>query len=214
LKLTKETLRGKLVFLGTAGARFVAFGFEKQAGGLYFGFSDFNLHVDPGPGAFVHCHRKGIEPFWTDAVFLSHRHLDHCADVNSILEAMTLGGKKKKGILMCPSDCIDDDPVVLKYTRQNIEETVILKEGFERKFSRVRLKSPLKHVHGVETYGLIAEWNGKKFGYISDTKFFEKLIEGYAEAKEWLVKRTSSSLVTLKMRLLLYGQMDMIQRNI
>jgi len=187
LKLTRETLKGKLVFLGTAGARFVAFGFERQAGGLYFGFPDLNLHVDPGPGAFVHSHRKGIEPFWTDAVFLSHRHLDHCADVNSILEAMTLGGKKKRGILMCPSDCIDADPVVLKYTRQNLKETVIVKEGFERELSGVKLRSPIKHVHGVETYGLIIEWNGRKFGYISDTKFFRELLESYSEAKDLLI---------------------------
>jgi ribonuclease BN (tRNA processing enzyme) len=188
LKLTKETLKGKLVFLGTAGARYVAFGFERQAGGLYFGFPELNIHVDPGPGAFVHSHKKGIEPYWTDVVILSHRHLDHCADVNHILESMTLGGKKKRGELFCPSDCIDEDPVVLKYTRSNIEKTTILKEGFSTELSKdLSLRTPIKHVHGVETYGLIFSWREKKIGYISDTKFFDRLIGAYSEAKVLLI---------------------------
>ncbi len=180
MKLNRETLKGKLVFLGTAGARYVAFGFERQAGGLYFGFPSLNVHVDPGPGAFVHAHRKGIEPHWTDVVILSHRHLDHCADVNHVLESMTLGGKKKRGLLLCPSDCIAEDPVVLEYTRKNIEKTEIVKEGMEREFlADLSVSFPIRHLHGVETYGLIFKWKGTVYSYISDTKFFEELLSAY-----------------------------------
>ncbi len=180
MKLDKESLKGKLVFLGTAGARYVAFGFERQAGGLYFGFPSVNVHVDPGPGAFVHAHRKGIEPHWTDVVILSHRHLDHCADVNHVLESMTLGGKRKRGLLLCPSDCITVDPVVLEYTRKNIEKTEIIKEGAERELSTdLTVSFPLKHIHGVETYGVVFRWKGTVYSYVSDTKFFDALIEAY-----------------------------------
>ena len=180
MKLNRETLKGKLVFLGTAGARYVAFGFERQAGGLYFGFPSVNLHVDPGPGAFVHSHRKGIEPFWTDVVILSHRHLDHCADVNHVLEAMTLGGKKKRGFLLCPSDCIDTDPVVLEYTRKNIARLEIIEKGKELELSQnLSVSFPLRHVHGVETYGVVFRWKEAVFSYVSDTKFFEELLSAY-----------------------------------
>ncbi len=183
MKLTKETLKDKLVFLGTAGARYVAFGFLRQAGGLYFNFEGFNLHVDPGPGAFVHSHRKGIEPYWTDAVIVSHRHLDHCADVNHILEAMTLGGKKKRGVLFCPFDAVEQDPVVLEYTRNNIEETVIVNEGLTYRLTdSLELSFPLKHVHGVETYGVVFSWR-RKIAYISDTRFFEELKTAYSGAE-------------------------------
>jgi len=180
LKLTRETLRNKLVFLGTAGARYVAFGFERQAGGLYFNFEGINFHVDPGPGAFVHSHRKGIEPFWTDFVILSHRHLDHCADVNHILEAMTLGGKNKRGTLLCPSDAIEDDPVVLNYTRKNIKETVIISEGLRYSVNNnLSIFFPKKHIHGVETYGITFEWK-LKTSYMADTSYFDGLLEAYA----------------------------------
>ncbi|RUM87837.1 MAG: MBL fold metallo-hydrolase [Thermovibrio sp.] len=188
MKLNRETLKGKLVFLGTAGARYVAFGFERQAGGLYFGFDDLNVHVDPGPGAFVHSHRKGIEPFWTDVVILSHRHLDHCADVNHVLEAMTLGGKKRRGKLLCPSDCINDDPVVLKYTRGNIEETVIVEEGLKVPLSEeLKVEFPIRHVHGVETYGVVFYWRGRSFGYVADTKFFDGLIDAYKNVEDLII---------------------------
>ena len=191
MKLNRETLKGKLIFLGTAGARYVAFGFERQAGGLYFGFPELNIHVDPGPGAFVHAHRKGIEPHWTDVVILSHRHLDHCADVNHVLESMTLGGKKKRGYLLCPSDCITVDPVVLEYTRKNIEKTEIIKEGTERELStHLTVSFPLKHVHGVETYGVVFNWRGTVYSYISDTKFFEGLLEAYRNSSLLILNTT------------------------
>ncbi len=183
LKLTKETLRNKLVFLGTAGARYVAFGFLRQAGGLYFNFDGFNVHVDPGPGAFVHAHRKGIDSHWTEAVILSHRHLDHCADVNHVIEAMTLGGKKKRGILFCPEDAVSQDPVVLEYTRGNLKTVNIVKEGDSYLLSdSLKVSFPIKHAHRVETYGLFFKWKNIGIAYISDTRFFSGLIDAYKGA--------------------------------
>jgi phosphoribosyl 1,2-cyclic phosphodiesterase len=192
LKLNRESLKNKLVFLGTAGARYTTFGFMRQAGGLYWNFSGFNLHVDPGPGAFVYSHKKGIEPFWTDAVLITHRHLDHCADANHVLEAMTLGGKNRKGTLLCPSDAIEEDPVVLQYTRKHLEKVVVIKEGLELPITReLTLAFPVRHKHGVETYGVIFRWNGKRFAYLTDTGFFEALIPAYSEARELLVINTT-----------------------
>ncbi len=194
MKLTREILRNKLVFLGTAGARYVAFGFLRQAGGLYFNFDGFNIHVDPGPGAFVHSHRKGIEPYWTDAVIVSHRHLDHCADVNHVLESMTLGGKKKRGVLFCPADAIGEDPVVLEYTRGNIEKTVIIEEGLNYRLTNgLELFFPLKHIHGVETYGVVFKWK-RRIGYVSDTRFFEELKTAYADTELLILNVTMAKL--------------------
>ncbi len=190
MKLDRESLRDKLVFLGTAGARYAAFGFLRQAGGLYFGFEGLFTHVDPGPGAFVHAHRKGIEPYWTEVVILSHRHLDHCADVNHILESMTLGGKKKRGVLLCPSDAIDQDPVVLKFTRKNLKRVELVGEGKAFDFGLLELSFPLRHRHGVETYGVRFSYKGLELSYVSDTAFFEDLITAY-EGSDLLILNTT-----------------------
>jgi len=187
LKLTKETVLNKLVFLGTAGARYVAFGFQRQAGGLWFNFDGLNIHVDPGPGAFIHSHKKGLEPHWVDVVILSHRHLDHCADVNHILESMTLGGKKKKGILFCPQDAVDEDPVVLQFTRENIQETIVIKEGLTYELDKnLKVSFPIRNVHGVETYGVVFLWK-RKIAYISDTAYFDELVEKYKATEDLLI---------------------------
>ena len=190
MKLNRESLKGKLVFLGTAGARYAAFGFLRQAGGLFFGFDSLFTHVDPGPGAFVHAHRKGIEPFWTELVILSHRHLDHCADVNHVLEAMTLGGKNKKGVLFCPADAVEEDPVVLEFTRKNLKELAIIEEGMSRSFPNLSLEFPVKNVHGVETYGVRFLWKGSTYSYVSDTKFFEGLVDAYSGSRLLILNTT------------------------
>ncbi|RKQ63589.1 ribonuclease BN (tRNA processing enzyme) [Thermovibrio guaymasensis] len=190
MKLNKDSLRGKLVFLGTAGARYVAFGFLRQAGGLYFGFDEAFAHVDPGPGAFVHAHRKGIESYWTEIVILSHRHLDHCADVNHVLESMTLGGKNKRGTLLCPSDAVEEDPVVLEFTRKNVKEVRIIGEGSSFEFPSFKVTFPIKHRHGVETYGMRFSYEGLEVSYISDTAFFEELVKAYSNSDLLILNTT------------------------
>ncbi|WP_457678867.1 MBL fold metallo-hydrolase [Thermovibrio sp.] len=190
MKLTKELLKDKLVFLGTAGARYVAFGFLRQAGGLYFGFEGSFTHVDPGPGAFVYSHKKGIESGWTEVVILSHRHLDHCADVNHILESMTLGGKRKRGTLLCPSDALSQDPVVLEFTRKNLKEVSIISESSSFNFSSYSVKFPVRHEHGVETYGMRFSYKGRELSYVSDTAYFEELVSAYSGSELLIINTT------------------------
>jgi ribonuclease BN (tRNA processing enzyme) len=187
LKFNRESVKNKLIFLGTAGARYVAFGLLRQGGGFWINLDGVNIHFDPGPGALIYAHKKGLHPEWLDYIVLSHRHLDHCADINHILEALTLGGKRKKGTLFCPGDAIDYDSVVLKFTRGNLKETVIIKEGSSFQLDgNVEITFPVKHVHGVETYGAILK-GSRKIGYIADTKYFEGLENHYMEAKDILI---------------------------
>jgi phosphoribosyl 1,2-cyclic phosphodiesterase len=185
--LKLETVRNRLLFLGTAGARYVAFGFLRHAGGIYLSLDGFNIHIDPGPGAFVHAYRKGVELHKTDAVILSHRHLDHCADANHILEAITLGSKRKKGWLVCPEDALSSDPVVLEYVRRNIKTVTVVKEGTVLRFTdSLSVSFPLRHIHRVETYGMVFHWK-RSLGYISDTAYFDRLLDAYSCARDLLI---------------------------
>ncbi len=181
----------KLVFLGTAGARYVAFGGLRQAGGIFVNTSDTSIHIDPGPGAFVYGLKKGIKFSELDAIFVSHRHLDHCADVNHLIEAITLGGKRKKGILLCPEDVISEDPVVLKYTMNNLESVRVVSAGERVKVKNVEIEFPVEHVHGVKTLGCIIHGE-VKIGYITDTAYFEGLEKFYVSAKDVLIINTTT----------------------
>ena len=83
-------------FLGTAGARIVVSKQLRASGGMWYSLDGYNVLVDPGPGCLVRCisSKPKMDPMKLDAIILTHRHLDHAADVNVMIEAMTEGGFK------------------------------------------------------------------------------------------------------------------------
>jgi len=167
-----------LKFLGTAGARVVVFKQLRASGGLWLELNGTRLHIDPGPGALVRAlsSRPKLDPAKLDALLLTHRHLDHSADINVMIEAMTEGGRRKGGVLFAPADALDEDPVVLNYVRGYLGKVEVLEEGKSYRVGGITFSTPLRHRHSVETYGLIVEG---RIALISDTLFFPDLIEAY-----------------------------------
>ncbi len=167
-----------LTFLGTGGGRMVVLSQLRQSGGMWLKLDSTNILVDPGPGCLVHCHRLGLKPRSLDAIVLSHRHLDHSSDINVMIEAMTYGGFKHRGLVLVPPDCLGDDPVILGYLRGFTEITSISR-GLEVKIKNVKVTFPLRNRHPVETYGSIYTFSSGKIGYIPDTLPFPGLAEAY-----------------------------------
>lgn len=167
-----------LKFLGTAGARVVVFKQLRASGGLWLELNGTRIHIDPGPGALVRVlsSRPKLDPAKLDALLLTHRHLDHSADINVMIEAMTEGGRRKGGVLFAPADALDEDPVVLNYVRGYLGRVEVLEEGKSYRVGGITFSTPLRHRHSVETYGLIVEG---RIALISDTLFFPDLIEAY-----------------------------------
>ena len=96
------------------------------SGGLYLEEGDTRISLDPGPGAIVQYAHLGVDLTTLTAILVSHRHLDHSGDLNVMVEAMTDGGFAHRGMVFCPSDVLDDDPVLLKYLRRFPREIVRL----------------------------------------------------------------------------------------
>ncbi len=170
----------RVVFLGTAGARIAVFKQIRASGGIWLELNDTRILIDPGPGSLVKCcaSRAGLDPRKIDAIFLSHRHLDHSADMNVMVEAMTGGGLKKRGAVFLPADALSDDPVLWSYARSYVEEMVILKENETYSLKKLKIHTSERLVHSVETYGARFEGN-KTVVYIPDTKFFSTLYENF-----------------------------------
>jgi len=168
-------------FLGTAGARFVVMRQARASGGLWLSLDDTNVLIDPGPGCLVRClsSRPKLNPMDLDGIILTHRHLDHANDVNVMIEAMTNGGFKKRGVVFAPGDALDDDPVVLRYVRGHVDNIEVLKEKGKYKIGNISFSTPVKHVHGVETYGLNVYGSDVSVSLISDTKYFDGLESFY-----------------------------------
>ena len=171
----------KLKFLGTAGARFVVTRQLRKSGGIWLTLDDTNVLIDPGPGSLVRClaSRPKLNPMDLDGIILTHRHIDHSNDINIMMEAMTNGGFKKKGIVFAPIDALEDDPVILKYVRDHVENIKVLKENGEYNVGNISFSTPIKHIHGVETYGLNIHGKNNSISIITDTQYFKGLESHY-----------------------------------
>ncbi len=168
-----------ITFLGTAGARFVVTRQFLASGGAWLSLGDTQLLLDPGPGCLVQATKRKLDPSKLDAIILSHRHLDHCGDINIMIEAMTQGGMKKRGVVFVPADALNPDPVILSYLQQKPEKVEILTEGGHYKVDDIYFETPIKHRHPVETYGFVFRTPRHTFSWITDTKYFDDLPRYY-----------------------------------
>lgn len=160
--------------MGTAGARFMVAKQVAASGGLYLEENGTRLALDPGPGAIVQYAQRGIDLTTLDAIVLSHRHLDHSGDVNVMLEGMTDGGFQHRGQLFCPSDALDDDPVVLKYVRRFPREIVRLTPDTAYSVNGTGFTTSGRHVHQSETFGFRF---GDKLGWVTDSGYYDEIAE-------------------------------------
>jgi ribonuclease BN (tRNA processing enzyme) len=178
--LKREGKPNRIIFLGTGGARVVVFKQIRASGGIWFSIDGTEFLLDPGPGCLIKCLEKGLKPKNLEGIILSHRHLDHSADINVMIEAMTEGGFAKKGIVFAPQDAFEDDPVIFRYVRDYLQKTEILKAGGKYKIGNVTFESPVKHIHGnAETYGFNFHTSKCEISFLSDTRFFPELTEYY-----------------------------------
>lgn len=164
-------------FLGTAGARFVMIEQLRSSGGIWVSYKNTNVLIDPGPGSIVRCSvaRPKLDPTKLDAIILTHKHLDHSNDINVMIEAMTEGGFKKRGVVFCPQDATGEDSVILKYAAKFPQRIEMLKPREDYEVGDFKFKTSMRHIHPVETYGLKFNLGRTSIGLLTDTKFFKEL---------------------------------------
>lgn len=181
-KIEKKDINTDFVkFLGTAGARFVMIRQLRASGGLWISCRGTNVLIDPGPGSIVHCakSRPRLDPAKLDGIILTHRHLDHSGDINVMIEAMTEGGFKKRGVVFCPEDALGEDSVILKYAMQFPERIETLKEKAGYRLGNFEFQTSARHIHPVETYGLKFKIHDTSIALLTDTKYSPGLLDFY-----------------------------------
>jgi ribonuclease BN (tRNA processing enzyme) len=169
-----------ITFLGTAGARFMVTRQLAASGGLWLSLDGTEILADPGPGSIVQSTKRKLRADRLSAIVLSHRHLDHSADVNIMVEAMTNGGFNRHGWLFAPADALETEPVIFSYLRSYLEGIRVLEEGESYSIGNITFSTPVRHVHPVETYGMVFQTSGHTIAYIADTRYFDGLGGSYA----------------------------------
>ncbi len=181
----------KITFIGTGGGRFATIFQKRATGGIYIAEKGLLMHVDPGPGALVKMYEHGLDPTQTDVIFVSHAHPDHYTDAEVLIEAMTLGGKSKRGMLIGSEsviDGIDDYRPISHYHKKIVKDVKKVKAG-----DKIMIKdwyemdiTPALHSDPA-TIGFQLALESGKVSYTSDTQLFDGLIEAHKGARLLIV---------------------------
>ena len=149
------------------------------SGGLWLNLAGSQILVDPGPGCIVQSTKRKLRAEKLSAIILSHRHLDHSADVNIMIEAMAQSGFKPHGWLFAPSDALGNEPVIFSYLKSYLEGIEVLQEGKSYSVGDVSFSTPVRHIHPVETYGMLFKTAEHTLSYIADSRYFDGLCQSY-----------------------------------
>jgi phosphoribosyl 1,2-cyclic phosphodiesterase len=153
---------------------------------MWMRFGQTQIHVDPGPGALVRAlsHVPPCNPRDLCGIVLSHKHLDHSNDVNVMIEAMTSGGFRPRGVLLAPRDALEGEAVVFPYAQRFVERVEVAAERRgPYRIGDVEVSTSVRHIHAVETYGLHFKYDGRTLSYLPCGRYFEGLAEDYAAHK-------------------------------
>lgn len=177
----------KLKFLGTGGGRYVTGMQKRRTAGILVKTDKTQVHVDPGPGALVHAQEE--EPGETEAVIVSHAHLDHVNDAEAVIEMMT-EAYDHEGALFANSTCFegygDIEKRISDYHQELCVRNKEMKEGKSFEFRDVEIECQEMFHSDPRTQGFTIETDEKKIGFWTDTEFSGELT-GFYEGCDTLV---------------------------
>ncbi len=172
-----------IVFLGTGGGRFVTISQTRATGGIYIEEKGVAVHIDPGPGALVHMCGQGIDPRQLDGVFVSHCHPDHYNDAEILVEAMTHGGTRKRGVLAGSVSVLmgvgEFSPAVSPYHQKKPGRVEVMNPGDSVEIGHLRVVAT-PAVHSDPTaIGFVIETRGGRISYSGDTVLREEVVKAH-----------------------------------
>jgi phosphoribosyl 1,2-cyclic phosphodiesterase len=174
----------EIIFLGTGGGRFTTVTQKRRTAGIRIIGEKLNLHLDPGPGALVYSISEGLDPQKINAIFVSHCHPDHYTDAEVLIEAMTRGMTKKRGVLAASKSVLSGssvcEPSISKYHQQMPEQVVEAVPNL--KFQVAELTVSVAEARHTDPDAVGFRFETKEFGdfaYTSDTEYFEGVGKHY-----------------------------------
>jgi phosphoribosyl 1,2-cyclic phosphodiesterase len=159
---------------------------KRMTGGFRIdGIDGKNLHIDPGPGALVRTYQFGLNPLKLDVILITHSHTDHYTDGEVLIEAMTRGMTRKKGLVIGSQSVIEGfknfGPCISKYHLSKSNHSVIQKNKTIN-IGNIKIRGT-KTIHGDPTAtGFNLKFNDFSLSYTSDTEYFKELHNYHKDA--------------------------------
>jgi phosphoribosyl 1,2-cyclic phosphodiesterase len=173
-----------IIFLGTGGGRFATITQKRRTAGIRIISEGLNLHLDPGPGALVHSINEGLDPQKLDAIFVSHCHPDHYTDAEVLIEAMTRGMTRKRGVLVASKSVLSGTDIceasISKYHQQMPQQKIEAMPNMKFQVGDVNVLTTEARHTDPDTVGFRFETRDfGDFAYTSDTEYFEGIGKYY-----------------------------------
>jgi len=168
-----------ITLLGTGGGRFATITQKRRTAGIRIISENLNVHLDPGPGALVYSINEGLNPQKLNGVFVSHCHPDHYTDAEVLIEAMTRGTTKKRGVLVASRSVLRGNemgfnPVVSNYHKQMLKRVIIASPNKNFQIDNINVFVTEARHTDPDTVGFRFETSEfGSFAYTSDTEYFE-----------------------------------------
>lgn len=174
----------ELVFLGTGGGRFATITQKRRTGGIRVISESLHMHLDPGPGALIYSLNMKLNPQKLRAVLVSHCHPDHYADAEILIEAMTRGMTRRRGILAAPRSVLFGNeicgPAISKYHQQIPEKVIETRPAVTFDVDHIRVVTAETRHTDPDAVGYRLETQDVgDIGYTSDTEYFEGVGKPY-----------------------------------
>src|SRR3989338_4055371 len=172
----------KITFLGTAGSSAVASKQLRSSGGIILEVEDLQFHIDPGPGSLLKAKEYGVSLKHTIAVFESNNHINHCNDLNAVVDAMTHGGIEHRGVVMGSKSVLqsqeDSHPFLTKYHQNLLEKVIPLEKNHKVGIDLIEMNAlPASHTDKTAV-GFKLFCPRFTVSYSGDTELTKELIEG------------------------------------
>ncbi|MDA1196806.1 MAG: MBL fold metallo-hydrolase [Nanoarchaeota archaeon] len=174
-------MKSSIVFLGTGQGSQVVGRSRLSSGGFVLQVDENQFHVDPGPNTLMQSALCGINVRATNAIFVSHRHLHHCNDLNVLINAMTIHGVDKQGVLVGEESVVqgtEELPSILQDRCRNfLEKTLVLKPKQRIGINEIEIVA-LTTSHGdTPSIGFTFHTPYFSLGYTGDTALSEELMK-------------------------------------
>src|SRR3989344_2455223 len=175
----------KLVFLGIAGNDAVT-SQGLSAAGIILQYKNYQIHLDPGPGALTKAREFGINTANTNIILATHNHLTHCNDINLVIEAMTFKGLDQRGMVVADESVIHgtnlERPIIVRAHSKFLEKQVPLKATEHVKLPSLTIQALQAEHSCPSAIGFKISTDEFTIIYSGDTKFTENLPILYKKA--------------------------------
>ncbi len=185
LLISREKIpMANILFLGTAGSSAVVNRQLRASGGIIVQVEDLQFHLDPGPGSLNKAREYGINLHNNTAILVTHNHINHCNDLNVVIDAMTHAGIEHRGLILSSKSVLheqeDSLPFLTKYHQNLVERIIPLDKNHKVGIGLIEINSlPVEHTDKT-AIGFKLFCPKFTLSYTGDTRLTQELLDSLA----------------------------------